>query len=330
MSTTNAKTWNWGLLGPGRFAREFADELRSVERAKLVAVGSRDLKKAQDFADDFSFERAFGTYDEFFADSEIDIVYIVVPHVFHSDLARAALEAGKAVLCEKPLTPCANETRDLVKFAEQKDCFLMEAMKTGFLPAMQKAKEWIEKGKIGEPKLGKADFCFQGPTEPKDRLMNPALAGGAVLDVGIYPLYLARFLLGEISEIHATGSLASTGVEDSVAMITKHESGASSAMTCSFRTEEAMDAVILGTEGEIRIPKFHAAVQAELWKDGKLFETCDDNSGGMVKAEIDAVHESLGLGNIENPLHSHHDSIRLAEIMDEVRSQLGSQISKPS
>lgn len=330
MSTTNAKTWNWGLLGPGRFAREFADELRSVERAKLVAVGSRDLEKAQDFADDFGFERAYGTYDEFFADTEIDIVYIVVPHVFHADLAKAALESGKAVLCEKPLTPNANETRDLVKFAEQKGCFLMEAMKTGFLPAMLKAKEWIAAGRIGEPKLAKADFCFQGPTDPQDRLMNPELAGGAVLDVGIYPLYLTRFLLGEVTEIHATGSLASTGVEDSAAMITKHEGGASSAMTCSFRTEEAMDAVILGTEGEIRIPKFHAAIRTELWRDGKLLEACDDNSGGMVKAEIDAVHESLDQGKIECSFHRHHDSIRLAEVMDEVRHQLGSQTPTPS
>tara|TARA_R110002096_G_scaffold67332_12_gene163432 strand:- start:4625 stop:5617 length:993 start_codon:yes stop_codon:yes gene_type:complete len=330
MPKSNAKTWNWGLIGPGRFAREFAEELKTVERARLVAVGSRDEKRAQDFASEFGFERAHGSYDAFFADPDIDIVYIVVPHVFHAELAKAALSAGKAVLCEKPLTPSARETRDLVQFAERQGRFLMEAMKTGFLPAMLQAKTWIENGAIGTPKLAKADFCFRGPSDPKDRLMNPDLAGGAVLDVGIYPLYLARFLLGEISGIHATGSLATTGVEDSAAMIAKHENGASSAMTCSFQAAEAMDAVILGTEGEIRIPKFHAATRAELWRDGTVIETCDDDSGGMVKAEIEAVLESLDHGRIECPQHHHHDSIRLAEVMDEVRLQLGSQLPATS
>lgn len=317
--------FNWGLIGPGRFAREFADELRTTERSRCYAVASRDYAKAEAFRRDFGFERAYGSYEELVQDPAVDVVYVVVPHVFHSKIARMAIEAGKAVVCEKPLTPSPDQTRELTTFARERGVFLMEAMKTGFLPAIRQAKAWIEAGKIGVPKLAKADFCFQGPPDPEDRLMNPDLAGGAVLDVGIYPIYLTRFLLGEVTQIHATGSLAETGVEDSAAILTRHESGASSAMTCSFRTEEAMDATILGTEGEIRLPKFHAATRAELCSGGKVVEVFSNDSGGMVKAEIEAVHSSLSAGQLENPNHRHQDSIRLAEIMEEVRQQLGAK-----
>ncbi|MDF1860897.1 MAG: Gfo/Idh/MocA family oxidoreductase [Verrucomicrobiales bacterium] len=316
------ETFGWGLIGPGRFAREFAEELGTVDRARLVAVASRDGKKSAAFAGEFGFERSYGNYGELFADEEVDVVYIVVPHVFHRGLAEEALSSGKAVLCEKPLTPSFEETDALLQFASGKKRFLMEAMKTGFLPAVRKAKQWIADGRIGEPRLLQADCCFQGPTDPEDRLMNPELAGGAVLDVGIYPLYLARFLLGEATAISAVGTLAETGVEDSVSMISKHGSGASAAMTCSFRAEEAMDAVVRGTEGEIRLPKFHAGVRTELRRDGEILEVFEDDSGGMVKAEIEAVTDALAAGLNECPGHSHEDSRALSKMMEEVRSQI--------
>ncbi|MEM6915103.1 MAG: Gfo/Idh/MocA family oxidoreductase, partial [Verrucomicrobiota bacterium] len=236
----------WGLIGPGRFAAEFSEELVKVSRCRPVAVASRDLGKAQAFADRFRFETAYGSYEDLFSDDRVDVVYIVVPHVFHADLAKKALLAGKAVLCEKPLTPNPSATRGLVEEAKERGVFLMEAMKTGFLPAIQTAKQWIDEGRIGEPRLGQADFCFSGPSDPSDRLMNPDLGGGAVLDVGIYPLHLCRLLLGEVVSLSAQGTLASTGVEDSAAMLARHASGASSVMTCSFATDEAMSASIYG------------------------------------------------------------------------------------
>jgi predicted dehydrogenase len=294
-----------------------------VPRARLVAVASRSEEKARAFAGEFGFERAYGSYESLLADPDVGIVYIVVPHVFHRDVASMAIAAGKAVVCEKPLTPSAADTLALSELAGREGVFLMEAMKTAFLPAVREARRWIDEGRIGDVLLAKADFCFRGSTDPADRLLNPALGGGAVLDVGVYPLYLTRFLLGEVTGIHATGSLTPQGVEDTAAILTKHEGGASSVMTCSFRADEAMDAVILGTKGEIRIPKFHAAKRAVLLREGSVVETFEDEHGGMVRAEIDAIHDALDAGLPQAPFHTHGDSIRLAEIMDEVRVQLG-------
>lgn len=312
------------MIGPGRFAREFAEELVRHEEVRAVAVASRDREKAQDFASSFGFERAYGSYAELFADSAVEIVYIVVPHVFHAGIAEEAIRAGKAVLCEKPLTADPATTRELVSLARERGVFLMEAMKTGFLPAIRAAKSWIDAGRIGEVRLARADFCFSGPADPGDRLMNPDLGGGAVLDVGIYPLYLARALLGEIRSVSAQGSLTPTGVEDSAAILTRHRSGAAAVLTCSFRTEEAMGASIFGTEGSIEIPLFHAAKEARLIQNGRVVERFEDGEAGMVKAEITAVMDAVRRGWCECPGHTHEDSMRLAELMHEIRCQLGS------
>ncbi|MDF1826160.1 MAG: Gfo/Idh/MocA family oxidoreductase [Verrucomicrobiales bacterium] len=319
-----SKTYGWGLIGPGRFAQEFANELIHVERVNPVAVASRDFGKAEAFANDFGFGKGYGDYDALFEDPEVDIVYIVVPHVFHAGLARRALEAGKAVLCEKPLTPVPEVSGELIELSKSSGVFLMEAMKTGFLPAIQQAKRWIEAGRIGELKLARADFCFPGPSDPHDRLMNPDLGGGAVLDVGIYPLHLTRLLLGEVLEISAEGSLTATGVEDSASMMTRHASGASAVSLCSFQTEEAMSATVFGSEGKIEIPRFHAATEALLYQGGELVESCRDDSGGMVTAEIIAVMDALDRGAIECAGHTHEDTMRLSELMHEVRKQIGS------
>ena len=312
----------WGLIGPGRFAQQFAAQLREVPRANLIAVASRNLDRSKAFAEEFGFKRAYGDYESIFSDEEVDIIYIVVPHTFHRQLAEQAIHSDKAVLCEKPLTPTAEDTRNLISLAKDKDVFLMEAMKTGFLPAIRKAKQWIEEGAIGTPQILKADFCFLGSQDPKDRLLNPDLAGGAILDVGIYPLYLAQNLFGDFEEIRAAGSLAETGVEHTVSMAGKHQNGATSAMTCSFNSAVAMDAVVLGTEGEIRIPKFHAAVEAELLQDGKLMEKINDDGGGKLRGEIEAVTDSLLAGEKECFGHTHYDTQKLANNMDEVRRQV--------
>lgn len=321
---SETKTYGWGLIGPGRFAQEFAKELIRVERARPVAVASRDPWRAEVFAREFGFEKAYGSYEELIDDPEVDIVYIVVPHVFHAGLAKLAIEAGKAVLCEKPLTPRPEDSRELVELAKASGVFLMEAMKTGFLPAIQQAKTWIEEGRIGELKLAKADFCFSGTKDPADRLMNPELGGGAVLDVGIYPLHLTRLLLGEVLEISAFGSLTETGVEDAATMMTRHASGASAVSLCSFQTEEAMSATVYGSEGRIEIPLFHAATEVSLFRTGKLVDSFQDDSGGMVAAEIRAVMEALDEGLLECPGHTHADSLRISDLMHEVRKQIGS------
>jgi len=316
------KSHGWGIVAPGRFAREFAAELRAAPRARLVAVASRSRERAAGFARDFGFARSYGDYASLFSDPEVDLVYVAAPHPFHDGLAREALDAGKAVLCEKPLTPSLEETRALCAYAKERGRFLMEGMKTGFLPAVRRAREWVAEGRIGKPLLLRADFCFRGPEDPADRLMNPDLAGGAILDVGIYPLHLARYLLGEVLSLHASGSLAATGVEDSAAILTRHADGASALGTCSFRTTEHLAATLLGTEGEIRLPKFHAATLVERHDDEGLVERYEDASGGMVGAEIAAAMDALEAGRLECPGHTHEDSIQLAALVEEARRQV--------
>ena len=317
--------YGWGLIGPGRFAREFAAELKDIPRADLVAVGSRSRERGMAFAEEFGFAKVYDDYAELCQDPEVDIVYVVVPHVFHEEIARMAINAGKAVVCEKPLSTSPETTRALVKHAQDRGVFLMEAMKTGFLPTIQKCREWINEGLIGEIQIIKADFCFTGSLDPEDRLMNPELGGGSVLDVGIYPLYLARHLAGEIEEIRSVGSLSETGVEVSVSMSALQESGTVSALTCSFHSGEAMDCTIIGTKGQITIPTFHAATKACLSRQDSEPLEYSDTGRGMVKAEIEAVMSALDLGMTECPLHTHRDSVKLAELMDSVIRQVRGQ-----
>ncbi|MEM9282819.1 MAG: Gfo/Idh/MocA family oxidoreductase [Verrucomicrobiota bacterium] len=319
------KHYGWGLIGPGRFAEEFVEELSRLDRVTLTAVASRSSEKAAAFAERFGFQTPYHSYEALVKDPQIDIVYIAVPHAFHREVAELALNAGKAVLCEKPLTAALEDTQALIQLAREKGAFLMEALKTAFLPVVGQAKQWIDSGRIGVPKLATAHFCFSGPGDPDDRLMNPALGGGAVLDVGIYPIHLTHRLLGRIQRIDATGILSPTGVEESVSMIAQHQSGASSAMTCSFNSAESMDASILGTEGEVRLPKFHTGAEALLVKDGEIIDSVRDTSGGMVSAEIRGVMEALDRGLTESPHHPLDDSLYLAELMTSVIEQVKGQ-----
>lgn len=316
------KTYGWGLVGPGRFARMFCDELQTVDRVRLRAVASRDLEKAHAFQQEYQFEVAYGSYAELFADPEIDIVYVVVPHAYHAEIARNAIEAGKAVFCEKPLTPSASASRELITLARDRGVFLMEGLKTGFLEAIEQAKQWIDQCSIGRPKILKADFCFRGSQDPTDRLLNPDLAGGAILDVGIYPLGLAHLLLGDIIEVRATGALSSTGVEESASIATRHAGGAVGALTCSINASDSLDATILGESGKIHLPDAHRATKAILLPDGKEPETFTSSNQSLVVREILAAMEALDKGLVECPGHPHAATLALAEAMDAALLQI--------
>ncbi len=316
------KAYAWGLIGPGRFARMFCDELRSVDRVRLRAVASRDFEKADAFREAHQFEVAYGSYSELFSDPEVDIVYIVVPHAFHAEIAKSALEAGKAVFCEKPLTPSAAASRELINISRANNVFLMEGLKTGFLEAVQTARQWIGENRIGLPKILQADFCFRGSLDPSDRLLNPKLAGGAILDVGIYPLGLAQLLLGDMIEVKATGILSSTGVEESASISTRHTSGAIGTLTCSINATTSLDATVLGETGRIHLPDAHRAIKATLIPDGGQPETFEASDQSLVKREIVAAMNALDAGLIECPGHSHATTLALAEAMDAALMQI--------
>jgi predicted dehydrogenase len=178
----------WGVLGPGSIAKQFARGLQVLPDAELVAVGSRSLEKAQAFAAEFKASRVYGSYEALAADPEVDAIYVATPHPFHHANSLMCLKAKKAVLCEKPFTINAVECAELIACARQEKVFLMEAMWTRFLPTIVKVRDWLDQKAIGEPRMVQADFGFRAEVEPDGRLFNLALGGGALRDVGVYPI----------------------------------------------------------------------------------------------------------------------------------------------
>ena len=186
----------WGILGTGRVAGRFAQALRELDDARLLAAGSRRLATAEAFARHHGVERAYGSYAQLAADPDLDIVYVASPHALHREHSLLCLEAGRAVLCEKPFALNATEAREVIASARSRGLFCMEAMWTRFLPAMRRLTELVDAGAIGELRMVTAQLGFPSEPDPSSRLFDPALGGGALLDLGVYPLALASQLLG--------------------------------------------------------------------------------------------------------------------------------------
>ena len=210
----------WGIVGLGSIARTFASDLALIPGASLQAVASRDLQKARSFASEFGAARPYGSYAELFADREVAVVYIASPHSFHYEHTRAALQAGKHVLCEKPMGINAREVKDLTGMAQKKGLFLMEALWSRFNPSIQEAYHMVRQGKLGPLSYLRADFAFPAlDRDPKGRLLNPALAGGSLLDIGIYPVFLAYLLLGVPTDFRVLAHFHETGVEKQIGLL---------------------------------------------------------------------------------------------------------------
>lgn len=246
-------TIRWAVMGTGVIAKQFAHGLQSLPDAQLLAVGSRTLNTANDFAKQFQIPRAYGSYEELVQDQDIDVVYIATPHIKHMENCLLCLNAGKAVLCEKPFTLNAQEAREVIKVARQKQLFCMEAMWMRFVPLMVKLQEIIQSGEIGDICMINASLGFLNEYDPHHRAFNPDLGGGALLDLGVYPLSFAFQLLGKPSSIVSQAEMASTGVDAQAAIVLSYESGALATLSTSFRAFQANDAVITGTKGRIHI-----------------------------------------------------------------------------
>ena len=209
----------WGILGPGGIAAQFAGDLKFVEGAELAAVGSRSAATATAFAERFGFARAHGSYAELAADPDVDVVYIATPHAFHFDAALACIEAGKSVLVEKPITLDMAGAAALIQAARSNEVFLMEAMWMRLNPAIRKVAELVEEGAIGWVSAIHADFGLQGPFEAAHRLRDPKLGGGALLDLGVYPINLVHLILGKPAAVHAWAHKTPEGVDENLSLI---------------------------------------------------------------------------------------------------------------
>lgn len=247
------KQIKWGILGSGTIARAFAKGLKELPEATLLAIGSRLQTTADDFANQFNISRAYDSYEALAGDNDIDVVYIATPHIMHKDHCMLCLEAGKAVLCEKPFTINANEASAVVKLARQKKLFCMEAMWMRFFPIMEKVRSLINSDAIGDIRMVVASMGFLTPYDQENRFFNLKLGGGSLLDLGIYPVSFIYQILGKPDSIVSYANKGITGVDEQAAAILGFDKGQLAVLTTSFRTKCVNDATIMGTKGQIHI-----------------------------------------------------------------------------
>lgn len=319
-----AEVVRWGIVGLGNIARKFAVGLRSVPGAELAAVGSRSDDKARAFAAEFGAKRAYGTYRALAEDPEVDVVYVASPHPMHHPDSRLCLEAGKAVLCEKPFTVNARELDELVAVARARKVFLMEAMWTRFLPAIVEMQRLVRAGAIGEPRMVTADFGFRTDVNPSGRLFAPALAGGGLLDVGVYTVSLATWVLGMPVRVTGLAHLGDTGVDEQAAVVMLHAGGGLSSLTSAIRTNTPQEARIDGSAGSIRIPTFWRASELVVERDGRPAETLRlPLAGNGYNYQAVEVQACLRAGKLESDVMPLEESRSILSILDELRRQWG-------
>ena len=309
----------WGIIGPGRIARDFAADAKYCRHGEIAAVASRSEKRARDFAMEFGVRKHFGDYGSLFQDPGIDAVYVATPHNFHFEQSMEGLRAGKAVLSEKPLTDQLTDTKALVEFAREQDVYLMEGMWTYFLPAIQKAKRWVDEGRIGAVRHVKADFGFALQYDPLQRHFNPDLAGGSLLDLGIYPIAFSWLFLQEDPEaMKVISRRAPNGVDSDVNMLFEYET-ATANLHASFDVGLRNSAFIYGDQGYIEIPTFWHARECTLFQEGKRTERFRDKRKGIgFSFEMESVSCDLQEGKKESSVMPLANSLKFAEIMDRV------------
>jgi dihydrodiol dehydrogenase / D-xylose 1-dehydrogenase (NADP) len=315
----------WGILGPGSIAKKFATGLTAVLDARLVAVGSRSQERADEFGDVFNVPNRHGSYEALVNAPDVDAIYVSSPHALHKEHTLLCLEAGKAVLCEKPIAINAAQATEMVQVARERGVFLMEAMWSRFFPAMVKLREVLAEGTIGEVRLVTGDFGFRAGVNPEGRLFNPALGGGALLDVGIYPISFASMVMGQQPDtMTCMANIGETGVDEETALVFGYDSGAMAMLHTAVRLTTPQEARVVGTDGFIRLPQ-------HFWRPAE-FTVCTFNNDQTVKAPYEGngynyeameVMECLRSGRTESDVMPLDESIATMETMDRVREQIG-------
>ncbi|HMN47226.1 MAG TPA: Gfo/Idh/MocA family oxidoreductase [Povalibacter sp.] len=311
----------WGILSTGRIAHQFAQDLSRVDNAELVAVAARSREAAAAFAEHHHIPHAHAGYAALIADPRVDAVYVATPHTLHFEHSAAALRAGKAVLCEKPLTTSAAECAALIDVARSTGAYLMEGMWTYFLPAVRTAQQWVAAGRIGRIRHIKADFGY--PLLPYDanrREYDAALAGGCLLEMGIYPIALAwLFLQQDPASMQVVARRAPNGVEDDVVMTFDYADCVATLAT-SFRAKLQNWAYIIGDEGYIAIPDFWRAHECMLYRLDERIDHFDDARSTLgFDHEAQAVSDDILAGRRESAIVSLSDSLRFQQHIDAVR-----------
>ncbi|MEZ0066309.1 putative dehydrogenase [Streptacidiphilus sp. MAP12-20] len=322
------RTIRWGILATGAIATDFTEDLKLLPDAEVFAVASRTQAAADAFAARHGIPHAYGSWEAMARDERIDVVYVATPHSHHHEAAALCLDAGRAVLCEKPLTMDAAEARDLVELARKRGVFLMEAMWMRCNPAIRKVVSLIADGAIGRLRTVHADFGIAGPFEPTHRLRDPALGGGALLDLGVYPVSLAHLLLGAPAQVRAWSSLTPEGVDANTGLLLGYADGALAALSCGIVAGTPCRASIAGELGRIELPPvFFRPDHFTLYRgdegEGERIEVPYVGKGFAHEAA--EVMRCLREGLTESPLMPWQASLEVMEILDEARRSAAAQ-----
>ncbi len=310
----------WGIAGPGRMAAAIVPEFHQADNAELVAVGSRSAERAEVFATEHGIPRWHSSYEALVEDPAVQAIYIATPHPQHTDIALAAIAAGKAVLVEKAFTATVADTERIAAAAREAGVFAMEAMWTRFNPAVRHVRALIEHGELGEIRGCQGDLTAFREFDAEDRLFDPAKGGGAVLDLGVYVLSFAQHFLGTPDVVRAVGGRYSTGVEGEFSVLLGYADGRSATLAGAFTTYGPGRMMLTGTKGWVDVhPRFHRAVSVTIWRE-KTPETLEFDAG--YRYEIEHVGECLAAGLTESPVMPLDDTIAVQRIMAEVLEQI--------
>ncbi|HHU70563.1 MAG TPA: Gfo/Idh/MocA family oxidoreductase [Clostridiales bacterium] len=316
----------WGIMGAGNIATKFATALRSMEHTELTAIASRNINKAEKFAERFHIKKSYGSYEELAKDEEIDVVYIATPHTEHKANGALCIVNNKGVLCEKPFTINKEESQYLIDLAAKHNVFLMEAMWTKFLPVTNTVKNWIREKKIGEVKHIRASFGYNTPYDINSRLYDPYTAGGALLDVGIYPITYACYLLDKLPDsISSSAIIGKSNVDEQNVIGLQFDNGVLANLSSAIAADTGDDAIIIGDKGKIHIPNFWNAQKAIVYNNEDVIVDTVElpfMSNGY-EYEAEEVNVCLRQGKKQSSIHSLNDTLDIMKILDEIRKQWG-------
>lgn len=317
------KVYNWGILAPGNIARKFAAELQQLGNARVYAVGSRNEERAKEFANAFGAERYYNNYEELVSDPKVDIIYIASPHGLHAEHAMLCLNHHKPVLCEKALALNQKEVDKMMACARENGVFLMEAFFTPHQPSYKEAKRIIESGVLGKVKYIQGWFGFnKAPYDASLRLMNPKLGGGALLDIGLYPVFDALYFLGEPDQVVARADFSETGVDQSVSIRFDYPDGVSASIFASFVAASGLGTDIFCEFGTLRLRRSSAVNQSlDIERQGSVIDrnSWEDQVIGGMKLEAAEAMKCLDENQLESAIMPHSLSLSLIKTLDLIR-----------
>jgi predicted dehydrogenase len=318
----------WGILGCGRIAGKFAQDLQLVADAELFAVASRDQSKAETFRAQYPAQAAYGSYEAMLVDPDVDVVYIATPHAQHAEHTLLCLNHGKAVLCEKPFALNSTQAKSMVEASRARGIFLMEALWTKFMPHYRQLMAMIEGGELGTMRSVLINFGFTAPDPVPDRMFNPLLGGGSLLDIGLYNVFMAISALGVPDDIDAWMTPAPGGVDEQCAVTFRYRNGAIAQLFSSFSSNLATEADFSGTRARVRLTHrfYEPSTTLEFYPgrvDSRTVIPVEKQPGWGYHYEIRHVQDCLRQGLTESPVMRLDDSLVLMEVLDEIRRKAG-------